>query len=136
MTIMDRFRATRATPGERVKAILGPPPDLSSAAGPHWSPVSVRQLGYVDAVTESGRVCEGLGLEPLAPMDAADMTRFVFAGGWQACEKRLAAPDMADAISTALQTPAAVVEQQAGESVHHWQVRAVQQAVAYGLAKR
>lgn len=131
MTIMARLRGPRSTPGERVTTILDEP--CSPAT---WSPVTVRRAGYADAVDESLVVVEGLGLEVAGPMDAGDLVRFVYAQGWQAAEKRMAAPDKADDIDQALRDPAAVLEQRPGESMHGWQVRAVQAAVAYGVPNK
>lgn len=112
MTIMDRFRLVQRT-------------------GPT----------YADARAEVVARIRNLGLLfGSHPDDAArplgDLVTAAYRGGWNACEARLDSPDMADAIRTALETPAAVLEQHAGESTYHWQVRAVQQVVAYGLAKR
>lgn len=56
--------------------------------------------------------------------------------GWRACESRLASPDMADAIANAIDLPQSVVERRQGESDRQLQVRAIQQVIAYGLAKR
>lgn len=113
MTIMDRFRAP-------------------ATAAP----------SYEDAREEVVTAVRNLGLlfgrlpPPAADRPIGDLVTAAYRGGWNACEARLISPDMADAICTALETPAAVLEQLAGESTHHWQVRAVQQVVAYGLAKR
>lgn len=48
----------------------------------------------------------------------------------------MASPDMADAIAQALDDPKSVFDRNPGESDHQYTVRAVQQVVAYGLAKR
>lgn len=98
-------------------------------------------LTYDDARLEAQKACRNLGLligrhESDADREVGDLVRDAYVGGWKACETRLDSPDMADAISTAMETPAAVLEQLPGEPQHRWQVRAVQHVVAYGLAKR
>lgn len=112
MAIMDRFR---------------PPP----AGAPT----------YAEARAEVIAAIRNLGLlfgshPDDADRSISDLVTAVYSGGWNACESRLDSPDVADAICTALETPAAVLEQNAGESMHHWQVRAVQQVIAYGIPKR
>lgn len=111
MTIMDRFRQVQPVPS------------------------------YEDAREEVLTAVRNLGLlfgrhHDDADRPIGDLVTAAYRGGWNSCEARLTSPDMADAICTALETPAAVLEQLSGESTHHWQVRAVQQVVAYGLAKR
>ncbi len=121
--IMARLRAApQPTPGERVTEALAPFTD--------------RRLGYTDAIAEGIGVCQALGVSPLGPLDAGDLIRFAYAQGWQAAEKRIGAPDVADLIDLALRTPDAMIEKREGETLHGHQVRAVQQVVAYGVPKR
>lgn len=96
---------------------------------------------YRTAWAEAWLALERLGLlfgrhpqDGEAPI--GDLVVAAYRGGWQACETRLDSPEMSDAISTALATPELVLERLANESMHRWQVRAVRQVVAYGLAKR
>lgn len=128
---MARLRGPQLSPGERVAAAL----DQSSAPA-LWSPVTVRRLGYADAVAEAMGVVEALGLDLLGPLDAADLIRFAYAQGWQAAEKRMGAPDMADQIDLAMRTPDAIVERRPGETPHGHEVRAIQQVVAYGVPNK
>lgn len=104
-------------------------------------PVAELLPSYEDARAEIVAAIRNLGLLFGSHPDDADrsirdLVTAAYCGGWKACEARLDSPDMADAIRTALETPAAVLEQRGGESTYQWQVRAVQQVVAYGLAKR
>lgn len=128
---MARLRGPQLTPGDRVTIVLAARDRALEAARDEG-----RTLGRVDALTEALQVAERLGLDILAPMDPGDLVRFVYAQGWQGCEKRLGATDIADEIDQALREPGRVLERRSGESEHGWQVRAVQQVVAYGMAKR
>lgn len=97
--------------------------------------------GYEDARAEAHTACRGLGLAFGRPVDnrqalIGDMVRLAYDGGFEACESRLGSPDMADAIALALDLPQSVLERRPGESDRQFKVRAVQQVVAYGLAKR
>lgn len=96
---------------------------------------------YEDARVEAHTACRRLGLlfgraVEDRDLSVGDMVTKAYVGGWEACESRLASPDMADAICQALELPSSVLERRPGESDHQLQVRAVQQVVAYGLAKR
>lgn len=96
---------------------------------------------YSDARTEVMQAVRNLGLlfgrhPGDAGLPLSDFVVAAYRGGWRACEKRLDSPDLADAIATALETPAAVLEKLDHESDHRHRIRAVQQVVAYGLAKR
>lgn len=96
---------------------------------------------YEDGRAEAHTACRRMGLLFGRPVDdhvmsIGDMVRTAYVGGWEACESRLASPDLADAIAQALTTPATVLERGPGESDQQHQVRAIQQVVAYGLAKR
>lgn len=97
--------------------------------------------GYQDARVEAHTACRGLGLLFGRPLDnrqleIGDMVRTAYAGGFGACESRMASPEIADAIAQALEVPETVLERRSGESDRQFKVRAVQQVVAYGLAKR
>lgn len=96
---------------------------------------------YEDARAEAHTASRRLGLlfgRPVEDRDLSvgDMVTKAYVGGWEACESRMAAPDMADAIAQAIELPASVLERRPGESDRQFTVRAVQQVVAYGLAKR
>lgn len=110
---------------------------MRAAARTRTEPTEIneRDLGRADAIAEAMRVAEGLGLDLHGPLEPGDLIRFVYAQGWQAAEKRMLAPDLADRIDLALRTPAAVLEQRTDESLTQWQVRAIQQIVAAGPAK-
>lgn len=94
---------------------------------------------YVDARTEARALCRTLGMdvenERWDQADIGDFIRLAFAQGWIANELRLASIDSSDAIDKAINTPGSVVEQLPGESLNRWTVRAVKQAVAYGVPK-
>lgn len=96
---------------------------------------------YEDARAEAFTACRGLGLlfgrQADGPrQEIGDMVRAAYAGGWNACEFRLASPDIADQIARAMDLPASVIERRPGESDRQFQVRAIQQVIAYGLAHR
>jgi hypothetical protein len=96
---------------------------------------------YEDARAEAHTACRRLGLLFGRPVDSrqleiGDMVRTAWVGGWEACESRLVSPDMADAIAHAIDLPSAVLEHRPGESDRQLRVRAIQQVIAYGLAKR
>jgi len=132
---MARLRGPRLTPGERVALSLARSnADATIAAyAPDEEVNDPRPYG--DALTEAFDQCVKLGLDPdpRPEYDAADLIRYAYSQGWLACESRLAAPNTADAIDLAITTPAAVVEQNVGESGHRWTIRAIQHAVAYGV---
>lgn len=93
---------------------------------------------YVDARTEAAALCRQLGLdvanEHWDTAGIGDFIRLAYAGGSKACESRLASPDTADSIYLAITSPGALVEREyANENPTTWTVRAVQQAVAYGV---
>lgn len=100
-------------------------------------PIVPETQEYVDARTEAATLCRNLGLDVTNEhWDAAsvgDFVRLAYAQGWKACESRLAAPDTADAIAHALNDPASIVERNPADTEHRLTVRAVQQAVAYGI---
>lgn len=96
--------------------------------------------GYIPDRTEARALCRQLGLdvdnEHWDQAGIADFIRLAFDAGTKANQSRLASPDMADAIYTALKTPAAVLPREPShEDIEHWTVRAIQQAVAYGVPK-
>lgn len=90
---------------------------------------------YDDAITEAFDQCVNLGLDPnpTGEFDASDLIRYAYAQGWASCEKRIACPDMADAIDQAIQDPASQLERD-GATDRGWAVRAVQKTVAYGVS--
>jgi hypothetical protein len=117
-----------------------PATGLRAALARIWAPGGVA-AGYGDARAEALTACRGLGLLFGRPIDnqhqeIGDMVRTAYDGGYRACESRLDSPEMADAIAHALDLPSSVLERRAGESDHQLQVRAIQQVIAYGLAKR
>lgn len=153
---MARLRGSRATPDyqQHPGITLGPDGKNDDASKERlmvahgYTPVQAGELvrapwpvdprRYEDAVREVLDQVTKLGLDSDLDLprdvtrDLADAVRYVYAQGWLACESRLAAPNMADAIDLALTTPAAIVEQLSGESLHRWTIRAVQNIVAHG----
>lgn len=107
-----------------------------------FPPTATAFTTYEDARVEAHTACRRLGLLFGRPIDGGlqqqvgDMVRSAYVGGWQACENRLDSPDTADAIAQALDLPESVLERRPGESDRQLKVRAVQQVIAYGLAKR
>lgn len=99
----------------------------------------VETQGYVDARSEALALCRNLGLpvdnEHWEQAGIGDFIRLAYAQGWIANELRLASIDSSDAIDKAINTPGSIVEQLPGESLNRWTVRAVKQAVAYGVSK-
>lgn len=96
------------------------------------------QAGYISDRTEARALCRQLGMdvdnEHWDQAAIADFIRLAFDAGTRANQSRLASPDMADAIYTALKSPAAVLPRELShEDIDHWTVRAIQQAVAYGV---
>lgn len=104
-------------------------------------PAATAAETYDDARLEAHSACRRLGLlfgkhEGDKLRLVGDLVRTAYVGGFRACETRLDSPDLADQIATALHTPAEVLERLPGESDDRHRVRAVQQVVAFGLAKR
>jgi hypothetical protein len=104
-------------------------------------PTPTAEATYEDARAEAFTACRRLGLLFGRQVDhpqqqLGDMVRTAYVGGWEACESRLDSPDVADAIAQALDLPESVLERRPGESDRQLRVRAIQQVVAYGLAKR
>lgn len=102
--------------------------------------VEIEPAEYVDARTEARNLCRNLGLdvenEHWDKAGIGDFIRLAYAQGYVACETRLASPDIADVIAQALDDPGSVLERtNTSESVPRWSVRAVQQAIAYGVPK-
>lgn len=141
---MARLRGARAdatplpVPGPNIEGALAAA-EVAFDTGhvPAWArPIPHLPLAYTDAMQEARQMCRNLGLDIGAGSEASlydlgSLIRYVYAQGWLACETRLASPNMADAIDLAITTPAAIVEQNAGESIHRWTIRAIQQAVAH-----
>jgi hypothetical protein len=97
------------------------------------------QATYNDATAEAIAVLVNFGLNPL-PDDVAvaDLIRLAYVHGWQACEKRLSSPDVADAIAVAIEHPGRVCTEPGyvgGAGQLRWQVQAVQRAAVYGVPK-
>lgn len=85
-------------------------------------------------------MCHKLGVdldhEHIEALTVQDFMRLAYAGGFKACEGRLASPDVADGIAQALDNPGSIVERAwPDEPVARWSVRAVQKVVAYGVPK-
>lgn len=125
---------------EREILIPIPPGGIREMLARKFSP-DAAAAGYQDARAEAHTACRRLGLLFGRPVDdnqllLGDMVLKAYVGGWEACESRLGSPDMADAIALALDLPQSVLERRPGESDRQFKVRAVQQVVAYGLAKR
>lgn len=122
--LLARFRSGEATPAEAELV---------------WVPRAPETPAYVDARTEARTLCRNLGMdvdnEHWDGAEIGDFIRLAYAQGWQACESRLASPDMADAIAQALNTPASILERKAGEPDLAWTVRTVQLVVAHGVPK-
>lgn len=119
MTILDRFLLLRSEPR------------------PARAPETPE---YVDARVEARDLCVNLGLDVRnAHWDGAsvaDFLRLAYAQGWKACEARIASPDMADAIALAIASPELVIDPLfLGQKPEAHVVRAVQQAVTYGVPK-
>lgn len=94
---------------------------------------------HVEPCLEARTVCRNLGLdvdnEHWDKADVGDFIRLAYAGGYKACEARLASRDVADGIARAMDLPESILERDANESDARWKVRAVQQVVAYGVPK-
>lgn len=119
MTILDRFLLLRSEP----------------------RPARVPETPeYIDARAEARDLCMNLGLDVRnAHWDGAsvaDFLRLAYAQGYVACERRLGSPDMADAIALAIESPELVIDPLfLGQKPEAHVVRAVQQAVTYGVPK-
>lgn len=95
---------------------------------------------YIDARTEARTLCRNLGLdvdnEHWDGSSVSDFIRLAYAQGYVACESRIGSPDMADAIALAIESPELVIEPLfLGQKPQAHVVRAVQQAVTYGVPK-
>jgi hypothetical protein len=97
---------------------------------------------YADARVEARDLCRNLGLdvdnEHWDKAAVADFIRLAYAQGYVACEKRLASPDVADAIALAIEHPERICTDPGyitGTSALRWQVIAVQQAAVYGVPR-
>jgi len=140
----DVRRVPSEVAGEAVRRLLA----FRRAAGGEMPPtvqqtliqlVEVEPADYVDARTEARALCRTLGMdvenERWDQAGIGDFIRLAYAQGWIANELRLASIDTSDAIDKAINTPGSVVEQLPGESLNRWTIRAVKQAVAYGVSK-
>lgn len=112
-----------------------PTPALSDGT----TPPTPRPPTHGRAWHELHDMCHKLGVdldhEHIEALTVQDFMRLAYAGGFKACESRLASRDVADGIAQAIDDPGSIVERDGSEPVPRWSVRAVQQVVAYGVPK-